>query len=75
MRYLDERKLRMEEDQEYATYLQELDQRIEDEGRARLQQLDDQRALRRAGIKSADDADDDDWDEDDDDQAEVFYVR
>lgn len=76
MRYLDERQLRLEEDADYAEYLRDLDQRIEDEGRARLQELDDQRALRRAGVRSADDIDeDDDWDEDDDDQAEVFYVR
>src|SRR5690606_29153190 len=76
MRYLDERQLRLEEDADYAEYLRDLDQRIEDEGRARLQELDDQRALRRAGARSADDIDeDDDWDEDDDDQAEVFYVR
>lgn len=76
MRYLDERELRLEEDKDYAEQLAELDQRIEDEGRARLQELDDQRALRRAGIKAAAEQDeDDDWDEDDDDQAEVIYVR
>lgn len=76
MRYLDERDLRIGEDQEYAEYLADLDQRIEDEGRAHLQELDDRRALKRAGIKTQDEQDDDDWDEDgDDDQAEVFYVR
>lgn len=76
MRYLDERDLRLAEDEEYKEYLTDLDQRIEDEGRARLQALDDQRALRRAGVKAADDAEeDDDWDEDDEDAAEVFYVR
>lgn len=76
MRYLDEREQRIAEDEEYAASLADLDQRIEDEGRARLQILDDQRALRRAGIKSAEAADDeDDWDEDDEDQAEVFYVH
>ena len=75
MRYLDERDLRIEEDSEYAEYLADLDQRIEDEGRAHLQELDDRRALKRAGIKAQEDQDDDDWDEDDDDQAEVFYVR
>ncbi len=76
MRYLDERDLRIGEDQEYAEYLTDLDQRIEDEGRAHLQELDDRRALKRAGIKTQDEQDDDDWDEDgDDDQAEVFYVR
>lgn len=75
MRYLDERELRIAEDQEYAEYLADLDQRIEDEGRAHLQELDDRRALKRAGIKAQAEQDDDDWDEDDDDQAEVFYVH
>lgn len=75
MRYLDERELRIAEDSEYAEYLADLDQRIEDEGRAHLQELDDRRALKRAGIKAQEEQDDDDWDEDDDDQAEVFYVR
>lgn len=76
MRYLDERTLRMEEDAEYADYLKDLDQRIEDETRAHLQALDDSRALRRSGLKvSADDTDDmDDWDEDDD-GPEIIYVR
>ncbi|MCY1339543.1 GTPase Obg [compost metagenome] len=76
MRYLDERSLRMEEDPEYAERLTELDQRIEDEARARLQAMDDQRALRRAGLKSAgaDDDDDFDDDEDDGDGPEIFYV-
>ena len=77
MRYLDERDLRMEEDPEYAAALRDLDQRIEDEARARLQALDDRRALRRAGVKAVDDLDDDffDDDEDDEDGAEIFYVR
>src|SRR5690554_5193701 len=75
MRYLDERELRIAEDSEYAEYLADLDQRIEAEGRAHLQELDDRRALKRAGIKAQEEQDDDDWDEDDDDQAEVFYVR
>lgn len=75
MRYLDERELRIAEDSEYAEYLADLDQRIEAEGRAHLQELDDLRALKRAGIKAQEEQDDDDWDEDDDDQAEVFYVR
>lgn len=77
MRYLDERAQRMDEDPEYAQALIELDQQIEDEARARLQELDDQRALRRAGVKSAADVDDDDFDDDDDDEggAEIFYVR
>ncbi|GLZ84063.1 GTPase Obg [Metapseudomonas resinovorans] len=76
MRYLDERTLRMEEEPEYADQLAELDQRIEDEARARLQAMDDQRALRRAGMKSAgvDDDDDFDDDEDDGDGPEIFYV-
>lgn len=76
MRYLDERDLRISEDKGYAEQLAELDQRIEDEGRARLQELDDRRALRKAGYRAEDELDEDDWDdEDDDDQAEVIYVR
>ncbi len=78
MRYLDERAVRLAEEPEYAEALAELDQRIEDEARARLQALDDQRALRRAGLKSADaveDEDDFDDDEDDGDGPEIFYVR
>lgn len=75
MRYLDERELRIAEDKEYAAYLDDLDQRIEDEGRAHLQELDDRRALRRAGVKAQEEQEEDDWDEDDDDQAEVFYVH
>jgi len=77
MQYLDERSLRIAEDPAYAEALQELDQRIEDEARSRLQALDDQRALRRSGVKAVDDADDDfdDEDEDDGDGPEIFYVR
>lgn len=75
MRYLDERDLRIAEDKEYAEYLSELDQRIEDEGRAHLQELDDRRALRKAGFKVDGGQDDEDDFEDDDDQPEVFYVR
>ncbi|NHC09564.1 Obg family GTPase CgtA [Stutzerimonas degradans] len=77
MRYLDERTLRIAEDPQYAEALAELDRQIEDEARARLQELDDQRALRRAGVKAADEVDDDDFDDDDDDEggAEIFYVR
>lgn len=77
MRYLDERELRISEDKEYAEYLDDLDQRIEDEGRAHLQELDDRRALRRAGIKAQEEQEEewDESDEDDDDQAEVFYVH
>ena len=77
MRYLDERALRMAEEPAYAEQLAELDRQIEDEARARLQELDDQRALRRAGVKAVDEVDDDDCDDDDDDEdgAEIFYVR
>ncbi|WP_287029001.1 Obg family GTPase CgtA [Pseudomonas sp. UBA6310] len=78
MRYLDERTVRLAEEPEYAEALAELDQRIEDEARARLQALDDQRALRRAGLKSVgtvEDEDDFDDDEDDGDGPEIFYVR
>lgn len=76
MRYLEERDQRISEDAEYAEYLSDLDQRIEDEGRARLQALDDQRALRRAGVQSVDDVEED-FDDDDDDEggAEIIYVR
>ena len=72
------RYLRIGEDKEYAEYLVDLDQRIEDEGRARLQELDDKRALRRAGVKAVEDVDDDfdeDYDEDDEDGAEIIYVN
>lgn len=75
MQYLDERTLRLAEDPAYAEALEELDQRIEDEARARLQALDDQRALRRSGVKAVDDADDNFDDEDDGDGPEIFYVR
>lgn len=78
MRYLEERDLRIAEDPEYAEYLLDLDQRIEDEGRARLQELDDKRALRRAGVKAIEDVEDDDFDdedEEDEDGAEIIYVH
>lgn len=78
MRYMDERAVRIEEEPDYAAELVELDRRIEDEARARLQALDDKRALRKAGLKSVDDVgDDDDWDdfEDDEDGPEIIYVR
>ena len=75
MQYLDERTLRLAEDPAYAEALEELDQRIEDEARARLQALDDQRALRRSGVKAVDEGDDFDDDEDDGDGPEIFYVR
>ena len=77
MRYLDERTLRIAEEPAYAEALAELDQRIEDEARARLQALDDQRALRRAGVRSVDDVSDEEFDEyeDDEDGPEIIYVR
>jgi len=77
MRYLDERTARIAEEPDYAEALAELDRQIEDEARARLQELDDQRALRRAGVKAADEVEDDDFDDDDDDEggAEIIYVR
>lgn len=79
MRYLDEREVRKVEEPAYAEELAELDRRIEDEARARLQALDDKRALRKAGLKSVDDIGDDDvWDddfEDDEDGPEIIYVR
>ncbi|MDB5983858.1 MAG: obg [Pseudomonas sp.] len=79
MRYLEERNLRIAEDPVYARELAELDQNIEDEARAQLQALDDQRALRRSGVKSVHDVSDDDvWgddEEDDEDGPEIIYVR
>ncbi|RMM67075.1 GTPase Obg [Pseudomonas savastanoi pv. glycinea] len=78
MRYLEERSQRIAEESGYAEELAELDQRIEDEARAQLQALDDQRALRRSGVKSVHDIGDDDWDEedvDDEDGPEIIYVR
>ncbi|MBC2655810.1 Obg family GTPase CgtA [Pseudomonas sp. MSSRFD41] len=78
MRYLEERADRLAADPVFADELAELDQRIEDEARAQLQALDDQRALRRSGVKSVHDIGDDDWDEedvDDEDGPEIIYVR
>lgn len=75
MRYLDERTLRIEEDPDYAAYMKDLNQRIDDEARARLQALDDARALRRSGLKAAEEDFDDDWDDDDEDGPEIIYVR
>ena len=81
MRYLDERTLRLAEEPAYAEALAELDRRIEDEARAHLQSLDDQRALRRSGVRSVDALVDDDMfgdnldDEDDEDGPEIIYVR
>ena len=73
MNWLDEREHRLIEDEEYAEAMAELDQRIEDEARAHIQELDDRRALRKQGI-GTDDLDDDD-DEDDEDGPEIIYVR
>ena len=73
MNWLDEREHRLIEDEEYAEAMAELDQRIEDEARAHIQELDDRRALRKQGI-GADDLDYDD-DEDDEDGPEIIYVR
>jgi GTP-binding protein len=77
MRYLDERALRIAEEPEFAKALAELDQRIEDEARARLQALDDQRALRRTGVRSVADFEDDEFDDfiEDEDGPEIIYVR
>lgn len=75
MRYLDERTLRIEEDPDYSAYMKDLNQRIDDEARARLQALDDARALRRSGLKAAAEDFDDDWDDDDKDGPEIIYVR
>jgi GTP-binding protein len=78
MRYLEDRADRLAADPVYKAELAELDQQIEDEARAQLQALDDQRALRRSGVKSVHDIGDDDWDEedvDDEDGPEIIYVR
>ena len=74
MNWLDERELRIQEDEDYAAEVAELDQRIEEEARAHIQELDDRRARKKAGL--LDDEDDfDDEDEDDEDGAEIIYVR
>ncbi|TBU73170.1 GTPase ObgE [Pseudomonas daroniae] len=78
MDYLEARSERIAENPQFAAELAELDQRIEDEARAQLQALDDQRALRRSGVKAVGSTDDDDsfWDEEDDeDGPEIIYVR
>ena len=78
MDYLEARAERIQENPEFAAEVAALDQRIEDEARARLQALDDQRALRRSGVKVAGEESDDDsfWDEEDDeDGPEIIYVR
>ncbi|WP_150303156.1 Obg family GTPase CgtA [Pseudomonas saliphila] len=74
MNWLDERARRMEDDEEYAAEMAELDKAIEEEARAHIQTLDDRRALRKQGLKAREDEDDDD-DEDDEDGAEIIYVR
>src|SRR5690554_733249 len=73
MNWLDERELRMQEDEEYAAEVAELDRRIEEEARAHIQELDDRKARRKAGISH--DEDDDFDDEDDEDGPEIIYVR
>ncbi len=77
MRYLEERAVRLAEEPQYAKDLAELDRHIEDEARAQLQALDDQRALRRTGVKPVGTEEDDSfWDEEDDeDGPEIIYVR
>lgn len=75
MNYLEARLQRIAEDSDFAAATAELDQRIEDEARARLQELDDRRALRKAGIRSADEAGDDEFFDDEDDGPEIIYVR
>lgn len=79
MRYLEDRLDRLANDPVYREQLAELDQNIEDEARAQLQALDDQRALRRSGVKSVHDIGDDSdsfWDEEDaEDGPEIIYVR
>ena len=72
MNWLDERTLRMQDDEEYATEVRALDQQIEDEARAHIQALDDRKVLRKQGLLNDDD---EDGDEDDEDGPEVFYVH
>ena len=73
MNWLDERTQRMQDDEEYAAQVRQLDQQIEDEARAHIQTLDDRKALRKQGLLN--DADDEDDDEDDEDGPEVIYVH
>ncbi|SDG51423.1 GTP-binding protein [Pseudomonas benzenivorans] len=77
MDYLEARAERIQENPEFAAEVAALNQRIEDEARARLQALDDQRALRRSGVKAVGAEEDDGfWDEEDDeDGPEIIYVR
>ncbi len=74
MNWLDERKQRMLDDEAYAAEVTDLDQRIEEEARAHIQELDDRKALRKQGLLT-DDEDEDDDDEDDEDGPEIFYVH
>jgi GTP-binding protein len=73
MNWLDERTQRMQDDEEYAAQVRELDQQIEDEARAHIQTLDDRKVLRKQGLLN--DADDEDDDEDDEDGPEIIYVH
>lgn len=73
MNWLDERTLRMQDDEEYAAEVRALDQQIEDEARAHIQSLDDRKALRKQGLLN--DEDDEDDDEDDEDGPEIIYVH
>tara|TARA_R110001592_G_scaffold159582_2_gene391173 strand:+ start:12691 stop:13896 length:1206 start_codon:yes stop_codon:yes gene_type:complete len=73
MNWLDERTQRMQDDEEYAAQVRQLDQQIEDEARAHIQTLDDRKALRKQGLLN--DADDEDDDEDDEDGPEIIYVH
>jgi len=73
MNWLDERTLRMQDDEEYAAEVRAQDQQIEDEARAHIQALDDRKVLRKQGLLNDDDDEDDD--EDDEDGPEVFYVH
>lgn len=74
MNWLDEREHRIEDDEEYAQAMAELDKAIEEEARAHIQELDDRRALRKQGLLNEEDEDDFD-DEDDEDGPEIIYVR
>lgn len=75
MNWLDDRKQRMLDDEEYAAEVAALDQQIEDEARAHIQALDDRKALRKQGLLNEEDEDEDDDDEDDEDGPEVIYVH
>ena len=72
MNWLDERTLRMQEDEEYAAEVRAMDQQIEDEARAHIQNLDDRKVLRKQGLLNDEDEDDDG---DDEDGPEIIYVH